>query len=80
MRRITAVACVAAFCAAPAFAALSQVDTDGDGLASFEELLVAYPGLEDTVFAEIDTDADGMLNEAELTAAIEAARLVPAAQ
>lgn len=51
---------------------LTKIDTDGDGMYSFAEMLVAYPDLGETTFNAVDVNGDGMLNEAELTAAIEA--------
>lgn len=80
MRRVAAVTVVAALFAAPALAALSDIDTDGDSLASFDEMAVIYTDLTETVFGEIDTDEDGFVNEAELTAAVEAGLLPEAAK
>lgn len=80
MRRVAAVTLVAALFAAPALAALSDIDTDGDSLASFDEMAVVYTDLTETVFGEIDTDEDGFVNEAELTAAVEAGVLPEAAK
>jgi hypothetical protein len=63
---------VLALCAAPAFAAVSDLDTNGDALASFDEMVFGYPELTAEVLAEIDTDDDGYVNEDELVAAVEA--------
>lgn len=57
---------------APAFAALSDMDTDGDGVVSFAELQAAYPTLTEEAFSAIDANEDGVIDEAEMTAAQEA--------
>jgi ribosomal protein L18 len=80
MRRVAAGTLVAALIAAPALAALSDIDTDGDSLASFAEMSVIYTDLTEAVFGEIDTDQDGFVNEAELTAAVDAGLLPEAAE
>jgi hypothetical protein len=80
MRRVAAGALVAVLFAAPALAALSDIDTDGDMLASFDELVAVYPDLTEETFADLDTNADGFVDEAELTAAIEADLLAAPAQ
>ncbi len=51
-------------------------DTDGDGMYSMEELLVAYPALTEELFGTIDGNGDGAVDADELTAAIEAGVLV----
>jgi Ca2+-binding EF-hand superfamily protein len=78
MRRVAVGAMVAALCAAPVLAAVSEIDKDGDALASFEEMVAAYPDLTEMAFGEIDTDDDGYVNEAELVAAVEAGLLTAA--
>jgi len=60
--------------AAPAFAQM-EMDTDGDGNVSLEELQAAYPEVGEERFTLIDTDEDGVINEAELTAAQDAGLL-----
>ena len=72
MRRVAVGAMVAALFAAPAFASVSDIDTDGDNLASFAEMVVVYPDLTEETFAEIDTSGDSFVDEAELAAAVEA--------
>jgi len=59
-------------------AAMSDVDTDGDGVASFTELLAVYPTLTEEGFGAIDSNADGVIDEAEMAAAQEAG-LIPEA-
>ncbi|TMV05728.1 hypothetical protein FGK63_16795 [Ruegeria sediminis] len=72
MRRVAVGAMVAALFAAPAFASVSDIDTDGEILASFAEMVVIYSDLTEETFAEIDTSGDSFLDEAELAAAVEA--------
>ena len=61
-----------------AFAA-AHLDTDGDGLMSMEELMVAYPDMTEETYTAIDTDVDGSVSADELAAAVEAGT-VPAAE
>ena len=60
--------------AGPAVAQM-ELDTDGDGNVSLEEIQATYPELGEDRFNEIDTDADGFINEAELQAAVDAGLL-----
>lgn len=60
-----------------AFAAFSDVDSDGDGLLSPDEFAAAFPDVGAEGFVTIDTDADGMVSEPEHIAAVEAG-LLPA--
>ncbi len=53
-------------------AQMAEVDTDADGMASFEELTVLYPDMTEEQFAEADTGGDGLLDGAEMTAALDA--------
>lgn len=64
--------------AGAAFAAVADVDTDGDGVASFTELLAVYPTLTEEGFSAIDTNADGVVDDVEMTAAQEGG-LIPEA-
>ncbi|MBN2905876.1 MAG: EF-hand domain-containing protein [Rhodobacteraceae bacterium] len=56
--------------------AAENMDTDGDGAVSFEEMLAVYPATTEEDFGTMDTDADGMLSAEELAAAEEAG-LIP---
>lgn len=59
--------------AAQAATAMTEVeDTDGNGTYSYEELLVAFPGLTEESFADADADGNGELSAGELAAAEEA--------
>lgn len=53
------------------------VDTDGDGMVSFTELLTLMPALTEAEFQALDADADGLLNADEIGLAEEAG-LIPA--
>jgi len=58
--------------AAPAWAAtVAELDTNTDGLVSFEEVQAVYPDTTAEAFAALDVDGDGSLNEEELSAAQE---------
>ncbi len=57
--------------AGAAFAAVSDVDSDGDGVASFSELSAAY-AISEEDFITIDTNGDQVVDDAELAAAQEA--------
>lgn len=59
--------------------AQAEMDTNGDGVFSMEELVVAYPDMTEETFTAIDADADGSVTEAELAAATDAGTL-PAMQ
>ncbi|MBO6604863.1 MULTISPECIES: hypothetical protein [Paracoccaceae] len=55
----------------------SSLDTDGDGLVSYTELLMAMPDMTETDFATLDADESGALDADELNAAQEAG-IIPA--
>jgi len=62
--------------AGQALAQAEMLDTDGDGMVSYTELVVAMPDMTEEEFNALDADADGMLSMEELTAAEEAGLLV----
>ncbi len=77
MKRIALLAVAGFVAAGSAFAmahadVLADLDTDGDGAVSQEELTVLLPDLTDEDFAAIDTSADGSVDLDELGAAIDA--------
>lgn len=76
MRRIAVGAFAAALFAAPALASMADLDTDGDSMASFNELRAVYSELYEDLFAEIDTNGDTFVDETELAAAMKAGLLV----
>lgn len=55
---------------------LAEMDSDGSGTLSMEELQAAHPTLTAEAFAAIDANGDGAVDEAELAAGVEAG-LVP---
>ena len=54
-----------------------SIDSDGDGLVSFTELLALMPALTEEEYQALDTDADGLLSADEIGAAQDAG-LIPA--
>ena len=72
-----AFATISALAVGAAQAQTVVTDTDGNGLFSMEELIVAFPDLTPEVFTAADADADGSLSADELTAA-QTAGIVPA--
>ena len=58
--------------AAPAFAIVAEIDTDGDGVYSLAEVQTAMPDMTFDSFNALDTNADGILDAEEVAAAIEA--------
>ncbi|MDU8942247.1 EF-hand domain-containing protein [Ovoidimarina sediminis] len=60
-----------------AIADMSALDTDGDGLVSFEEMIAAVPTVSEETFTTIDTNADGTLDAEEFAAAEAAGTLPP---
>ena len=54
---------------------MTELDADGSGSLSLEELQVAYPSATEDTFVTIDANADGVVDEAELAAAVEAGTL-----
>ena len=58
-----------------AHAMSAEIDTDGDGMASFAELQVSYPELTEEMFGEIDTNGDGLVDDEEMAIAVELGNL-----
>ncbi|MFX0540415.1 EF-hand domain-containing protein [Roseovarius sp. S4756] len=63
--------------ATTAFAEMSAMDTNADGMLTMEEVQAAYPDMTAEQFSEIDSNGDGAVDDAELTAATDAG-LLPA--
>ena len=80
MKKLLMTTAAALTLVAPAWAQadLGTLDTDGDGMVSYEELQAASPDITPEQFAAIDTDGDGMLNADELSAAQTAGEEAPA--
>lgn len=47
---------------------IAAIDTDGDDFADFDEMVVAFPGLDATGFEEIDSNDDNRISAVELYA------------
>lgn len=60
---------------ATAVSAQSEIDADGDGLLSYNELLAAYPAMTEENFTAIDTNSDGAVDADEMKIAEEAGLL-----
>lgn len=75
MKNLTYLSALATFLAVTAAAMTADIDTDGDNMASFTELQVAYPELTEVLFQEIDTDGDNLVNDDEMAIAIELGNL-----
>ena len=54
--------------AAAAFA-MTNLDADGDGALTMEEMTAVYPDFTEAQFSDADADGDGLINEEELAAA-----------
>ncbi|MFX0547357.1 EF-hand domain-containing protein [Roseovarius sp. S1116L3] len=63
--------------ATTAFADMSAMDTNADGMLTMDEVQAAYPDMTAEQFSEIDSNGDGAVDDAELTAAKDAG-LLPA--
>lgn len=61
-----------------AASAMEALDTNGDGVVSYEEMLAAVPTVTEEAFITIDTNGDGTLDADEYAAA-EAAGTLPMA-
>lgn len=71
MSRVAIGALLATSVAFAAHAMSAQIDTDGDGKASFDELQKVFPEITEDVFLEIDTNADGLVDDEEMAIAVE---------
>ena len=67
---LTGIAAALALTGTQALAA-TGMDADGDGLVTFDELLVAMPTLTEETFTTLDANGDGMLDAEEIAAAQE---------
>lgn len=52
-----------------------DVDANGDGLMTMDEIQAAYPDMTAEQFSQIDTNGDGAIDNAEFTAAQDAGLL-----
>ncbi|WP_299085234.1 hypothetical protein [uncultured Ruegeria sp.] len=75
VKNVSLVAALMTFAAFSANAMSAEIDTDGDGMASFAELQVSYPELTEEVFGDIDTNGDGLVDDEEMAIAVELGNL-----
>ncbi len=52
-------------------ASFADLDADGDGVITQEELAAAYPEVGEDAMAAVDANGDGQISEDEHTAAVE---------
>ena len=55
---------------------IAELDTNGDGLITADELSAVFPDVTAETFAEIDADGNGAMDDEEMAAAV-AAGLIP---
>ena len=70
MKNVALAAALAASFASSSHAMTTEIDTDGDGLASLSELIVFYPELTAELFREMDTNEDGLMDDEEMDIAV----------
>ena len=75
LRNVILAAALVTSVAFSANAMSAEIDTDGDGMASFAELQVSYPELTEEVFGDIDTNGDGLVDDEEMAIAVELGNL-----
>ncbi|MEM9320787.1 MAG: hypothetical protein AAGA70_17555 [Pseudomonadota bacterium] len=77
-KRLLILGTVAAFGVTAAIAVtLEEVDTNADGMITFDEAVVAMPDMTEEIFTAADLNQDGMIDSDELAAAQEIG-LIPA--
>ncbi|MGR3436432.1 MAG: hypothetical protein ACU0CO_16340 [Shimia sp.] len=72
--KIIMASAIAAFAGTAALA--QEMDADGDGLVTWDELSAAMPDVTEETFTLADTNVDGGLDADELQAAIDAGLIV----
>ncbi|MEM9344475.1 MAG: hypothetical protein AAGA87_15640 [Pseudomonadota bacterium] len=77
LKRLVAVSFVGIAATTAAHADMTALDTNADGVISFEEMLAAVPSVTEETFTTIDVNADGTIDADEYAAA-EAAGTLPA--
>ncbi|MGE4328438.1 MAG: hypothetical protein AB7E21_20380 [Pseudodonghicola sp.] len=75
--KLTTLAAVAAIMAPGMLWALTEADTDGDGMLNLAELQSVLPMITEADFAKMDANADGVLDADEIAMA-RGAGLLPA--
>ena len=79
IKQLTSLAAVAALMT-PALAmstSAAEVDANGDGLLTIEEVQAAYPDVTAEGFSTMDANADGALDGEEVAAAQDAGMMAP---
>lgn len=72
MKTICILAAVSAITVIPAHAqTMGDVDTDGDGMASYEEVSSKFPNVSEDDFASMDSNGNGGLDGAEMATAMD---------
>ncbi|AML51630.1 hypothetical protein [Falsihalocynthiibacter arcticus] len=62
-------AAILAFTVPTRAASVSELDTNGDGMVTNDELKIVNPEITDETFAAMDTNGGGSLDDEELSAA-----------
>lgn len=75
MKKIVIQAATVIALTATALSAQSEIDADGDGVLSYNELLAAHPSMTEENFIAIDTNSDGAVDADEMKLAEEAGLL-----
>ncbi|MEM8980675.1 MAG: EF-hand domain-containing protein [Pseudomonadota bacterium] len=73
---ILPIALLGAATAAWAMTSVTEIDGDGDGVLTLDEMQLAYPDMTAELFEIIDVDANGVVDADEIAAA-DAAELLP---
>lgn len=73
--KTTLMSAVAVVALSAAAWAQSDLDTNGDGMLTLDEVQAAYPDVTAEDFSAMDTNADGALSDDEVKAAIDAGQM-----
>jgi len=57
--------------------AATEIDADGDGVFSYDEMVAAFPEMTEETYIAVDANADGMVDTEELAAAQEVGLVPP---
>ena len=70
MRRVSVGVLLSMLATTPVNALSTEIDTDGDGVASLVELQAHYSDVNKALFDQIDVDGDGYVNTEEFLSAL----------